>query len=352
MMPPYPIPPTDLLLMRRALELAALGGPATRPNPQVGCVIADAAGNILAEGWHRRYGGPHAEVEAVTALFARPDAPSSLAGMRVFVTLEPCAHHGKTPPCADLLIRHGATEVVVATLDPNPLVGGRGAARLRAAGCAVTVGLLAEEARWLNRRFFSAQERARPWVVLKWAQSADGFLAAAAAEPPVPANVTSAVGRPTAISGEAARRLVHRWRTEEAAILVGATTARTDNPRLDARYWPGPAPVRMVLTGTRALPPNLHLLAYNEPETLLLDGADLPAALAALHARGLHSVLVEGGARVLNSFLAADFWDEIRVLTNSTLRLHAGVTAPQLPPAARLLRTTRLADDLVAEYRR
>ena len=335
------IPPPDLLLMRRALELAALGGPATRPNPQVGCVIADAAGHILAEAWHQRYGEAHAEVNAVAALFARPDAPPSLAGLRVFVTLEPCAHHGKTPPCADLLIRHGATEVVVAKLDPNPLVGGRGAERLRAAGCDVTVGLLEAEARWLNRRFFTAQLARRPWVVLKWAQSADGFLAG----PDQP---------PTAITGEAARRLVHRWRTEEAAILVGAATARLDTPRLDARHWPGSAPQRVVLTGARPLPAYLHLLTDGGASPLLYDHrtTPLPALLADLHARGLHSLLVEGGATVLNAFLRADLWDEIRILTNPALRLGAGIAAPRVPAAVEVLTTDRVGGDSVVTYHR
>ena len=328
--------------MRRALAVAALGGPATRPNPQVGCVIAAPSGTILAEGWHQRYGGPHAEVNAVNALLARPDAPPSLAGLRVFVTLEPCAHHGKTPPCAELLIRHGATEVVVATPDPNPLVGGQGIARLRAAGCAVAVGLLADEARWLNRRFLCAQLYARPWVVLKWAQSADGFLA-------------DASGAATPITTEATRRLVHRWRTEEAAILVGAGTVRADNPRLDARHWPGPAPQRVVLSGAQPLPTAARIYAHGDgAPPLLYDSATtlLSHCLADLHARGLQSVLVEGGAAVLNGFLQADSWDEIRVLTNQSLRLGAGVAAPRLPAEAQPFERTRIGPDAIAYYRR
>lgn len=342
-------PPPDALLMRRALALAALGGAATRPNPLVGCVIADAGGRILAEGWHQRYGGPHAEVHAVAALLALPDAPPpslALAGRRVFVTLEPCAHHGQTPPCADLLIRHGATDVIVATLDPNPLVGGRGAARLRAAGCNVTIGLLETEARWQNRRFIKAQQTARPWVVLKWAQSADGFLA------PLAAADGRHTGIPTAISGAATRRLVHRWRTEEAAILVGAATARLDNPRLDARHWPGLAPQRVVLTGTHPLPIDLRIFSDGGAPPLLYPGPHLPAVLADLHARGLHSVLVEGGAAVLTSFLAADLWDEVRVITNPALRLDAGVAAPRVPADAALFDTVHVGGDTVQYYRR
>lgn len=327
----------DNLLMQRALELARLGGTATRPNPLVGCVITDAiTGRVLAEGWHERYGGPHAEVNAVAAL----PAPADLRGCRVFVTLEPCAHFGKTPPCADLLIRHHATDVVVATLDPNPLVAGRGVAKLRAAGCRVAVGLLQQEAQWLNRRFFTAQQHRRPWIVLKWAESADGRLA-------------GADGRPVAITGELTRRLVHRWRTEEAAILIGAGTARADNPRLDARHWPGPAPVRVVLAGHAPLPPDLHLLQPGGAETLVYDQTqDLPAVLADLHARGRHSVLVEGGAAVLRAFIAAGLWDEIRVLRNPALRLPGGVAAPEMPPGAVLRETYGVGGDEVREYRR
>ena len=328
---------SDNLLMHRALELARLGGTATRPNPLVGCVIAEAAtGRLLAEGWHQRYGGPHAEVNAVAAL----PAPADLRGCRVFVTLEPCAHFGKTPPCADLLIRHHATDVVVATLDPNPLVAGRGVEKLRAAGCAVTVGLLQEEAQWLNRRFFMAQQYQRPWIALKWAESADGQLA-------------GAERRPVAITGELTRRLVHRWRTEEAAILIGAGTARADNPRLDARHWPGPAPVRVVLAGAEPLPPDLHLLQPGGAETIVYDHTQaLPAVLADLHARGLHSVLVEGGAAVLQAFIAADLWDEIRVLRNPALRLPDGVRAPEVPPGALLREQYSVGGDEVREYRR
>lgn len=335
--------------MHRALALAALGGGHTRPNPLVGCVIADAAtGAVLAEGWHERPGGPHAEVRAVAAL---PAARPTLAGCRVFVTLEPCAHHGRTPPCADLLIARGAEEVIIAHLDPNPLVAGQGVALLRAAGCRVTVGVLEAEARWLNRRFLSAHQRARPWVVLKWAESADGALA-------------GADGRPVAITAEATRRLVHRWRTEEGAILVGAGTALADDPRLDARHWPGPAPVRVVLAGRRPLPPQLKLwqsgaptLVYGATPVLALAEAvpgiaptNLPAVLADLHRRGLQSVLVEGGATVLRAFLANGLWDELRVLRNPSRRLPGGIAAPPIPVGAVLREQFGVAGDEVRCY--
>jgi diaminohydroxyphosphoribosylaminopyrimidine deaminase / 5-amino-6-(5-phosphoribosylamino)uracil reductase len=356
-LPLFPFAPAEITLMRRALELAALGGAATRPNPLVGCVIADAVSHqIVAEGWHQQYGGPHAEVNAVAALPPGTD----LRGLRVFVTLEPCAHHGKTPPCADLLIRHGATEVVVAILDPNPLVAGQGVERLRAAGCAVRIGLLEAEARWQNRRFLMMQTHRRPWVVLKWAQSADGQLA-------------DAQRQPVAITGELTRRLVHRWRTEEAAILVGANTARTDDPRLDARQWPGPNPVRVVLAGKQPLPTTLRMftdggaapLVYGTGTALAalpppVTGIELPqpteAALAFLlhdlHRRGLQSVLVEGGSAVLTSFLQAGFGDEIRVLTNPHLKLPNGVSAPPIPAHFTAYASAPVGTDTVHYYRR
>ncbi len=345
--------------MRRALELAALGGTATRPNPLVGCVITDAATHhIRAEGWHQRYGGPHAEVNAIAAL--PPEA--SLTGLQVFVTLEPCAHHGKTPPCADLLIRRGATDVVVATLDPNPLVAGQGIARLEAAGCRVRIGLLEDEARWQNRRFLMNQMHQRPWVVLKWAQSADGHIAGPSRQP-------------VAITSELTRRLVHRWRTEEAAILIGAATARTDDPRLDARHWPGPAPVKVVLAGAQAIPPTLRLLTDARAPVLIYgshqaiaslptpsphvtltelpgDSTALPALLHDLHRRSIQSVLVEGGSAVLTSFLDSDFVDELRILTNPHLKLPDGVPAPVVPAQFAPYATEQIGPDFVTYYRR
>ncbi|RZK52224.1 MAG: bifunctional diaminohydroxyphosphoribosylaminopyrimidine deaminase/5-amino-6-(5-phosphoribosylamino)uracil reductase RibD, partial [Hymenobacter sp.] len=204
---------TDEFFMRRALDLAALGLGTTRPNPLVGCVVVGPDGTIIGEGYHQQYGGPHAEVNAL----ARVENPELLRQSRVFVTLEPCAHHGKTPPCADLLIAHGVPEVIVCNDDPNPLVSGRGLEKLRAAGTKVSTGLLAAEGRVLNKRFFTFQEKKRPYIVLKWAESADGFLAG----PHFQA---------VQISGPQAGLLTHKWRTEEAAILVGTRTALHDNP--------------------------------------------------------------------------------------------------------------------------
>ena len=328
--------PDDSFFMHRALTLAALGRGFTRPNPLVGCVVVGPDGTIIGEGYHQQYGGPHAEVNALASVAD----PALLRQSRVFVTLEPCAHHGKTPPCADLLIARGVPEVIVCNDDPNPLVGGRGLDKLRAAGIQVSTGLLAAEGRVLNRRFFTMQEKQRPYVVLKWAESADGFLAGPHFQQ-------------VQISGPQAQLLTHQWRTDEAAILVGTRTALHDNPRLNAREWPGPQPTRLVIDKNLALPPSHHVLDGSQPTIIYTHRARastpnlayvtlpfapagaapspdlLPAVLADLHARHIESVLVEGGPTVLNALIHSSTWDEIRVFRSSK-RLERGVAAPRL----------------------
>ncbi|WP_420148514.1 bifunctional diaminohydroxyphosphoribosylaminopyrimidine deaminase/5-amino-6-(5-phosphoribosylamino)uracil reductase RibD, partial [Spirosoma sp.] len=215
--------------MLRALELASLGRGHVSPNPMVGCVIVyepdgpNAEPRIIGEGWHQRYGDWHAEVNAIRSV--RPDDAHLLPEATVYVTLEPCSHWGKTPPCADLLIENRVKRVVCCNDDPNPLVAGRGFSKLRAAGISVETGLLAEQGRSLNARFFTFFEQKRPYVILKWAETTDGFIAGEG-------------GQPVKISGELSHRLVHRWRSEEDAIMVGTNTARVDNPRLNIRLWP------------------------------------------------------------------------------------------------------------------
>lgn len=337
----------DALFMRRALDLAALGLGTTRPNPMVGCVVVHE-GRIVGEGWHQRHGGPHAEVNALASVKNQ----ALLRQSRVYVTLEPCAHHGKTPPCADLLVARGVPEVVVCNDDPNPLVAGRGLAKLRAAGVQVETGLLAPEGRQLNRRFFTFFEKRRPYLVLKWAESADGFLA-------------GPYFQTVQISGPQAQLLVHKWRTEEQAILVGTRTALHDNPRLSAREWPGPQPLRVVLDKNLSLPPGHHVfdgtqptLVYTYRQRLALPNLEfvtlpqapnlLPQVLDDLHARQVQSVLVEGGPTVLNSLLDAGLWDEIRVF-RSPKKLGAGVAAPRLGLSG-LQRVENVGDDELFWY--
>jgi diaminohydroxyphosphoribosylaminopyrimidine deaminase/5-amino-6-(5-phosphoribosylamino)uracil reductase len=318
----------DATFMRRALDLAHQGTGYARPNPLVGCVVTHQ-GRIIGEGWHQQHGGPHAEVNALAAVAD----PELLKESRVYVTLEPCAHHGKTPPCADLLIAKGVPEVVICNDDPFPLVAGRGLEKLRAAGVHVETGLLAPEGRWLNRRFFTFHEKKRPYLVLKWAETADGFLA-------------GRYFQPVRISGPQANLLTHRWRAEEQAILVGTRTALHDNPRLSVRDWPGQQPTRLVIDKNLSLPPTHNLLDSSQPTLIYtyrqpyhkanldlvhLSEADdlLPQVLADLYERNVQSVLVEGGPTVLNALLNAGLWDEIRVF-RSPMMLGQGIAAPRL----------------------
>ena len=339
----------DHLMMRRALDLARLGAGYVRPNPMVGCVITHE-GRIIGEGWHQQYGGPHAEVNAMQSV----TEPQLLPGSRVYVTLEPCSHFGKTPPCADLLIEKQVAEVVVCNLDPNPLVAGQGLQKLRDAGIRVETGLLEAEGRWLNRRFFTFQEQQRPYVVLKWAETADGYLA-------------GPYFQPVPISGELARIAVHQWRAEEQAILVGTRTALHDNPQLNVREWPGQSPLRLVIDKNLSLPPTHHLfdssqatVVYTYRERTAKEGVDyvmlseaedlFPQILQNLARRTVQSVLVEGGPTVLNSLLKDGLWDEARVI-RAPKRLGGGVPAPHLGLAG-LHERFALGEDEVFIYRR
>lgn len=315
----------EINYMRRALELAGFGLGHVSPNPLVGCVVVHE-GRIIGEGWHKAFGGPHAEVNAIRQV----ENASLLPDSTVFVNLEPCSHFGKTPPCADLLVEKRIRRVVIANRDPNPNVAGQGVERLRAAGIAVTEGIMAEEGRWLNRRFFTNMEKRVPYVVLKWAESSDGFMALPNRER-------------VWISNKRSRQRVHQWRTEEDAVLVGAGTAAADNPRLDVRDWTGRNPTRVVIDPKLRLPGHLHLfdgslptLCYNttrndrgrnlerirvSSDNFLLD------ILADLLRREIGSVIVEGGPFTLQKFLDAGLWHEARIF-RSGQSMKEGVPAP------------------------
>jgi len=312
--------------MQRALDLAERGKGAVRPNPLVGCVLVHE-GKIIGEGYHEQYGGPHAEVNAIASV----TDPKLLADATAYVSLEPCSHWGKTPPCANLLVEKGIKSVVVATLDPNPLVSGKGVKLLEEAGISVQVGLLEREARWQNRRFFCQQEKHRPYLILKWAQTQDGFIARE--------NFDSKW-----ISCSQSRQLVHQWRAAEQAILVGKNTALHDNPRLNVRDWNGSDPIRVVLDSKLELPADLHLfdqqiptLCYNllksekltNLEWVQLPQLSLEALMADLLARQIQSVLIEGGSQTITQFLAAGLWDEARVFT-APIEFERGIAAPKL----------------------
>lgn len=318
---------TERLFMQRAFTLAGFGRGRVSPNPMVGCVIVHE-GRIIGEGWHQRYGEAHAEVNAVKAV----EDQSLLAESTVYVTLEPCSHTGKTPPCADMLVSHGVKKVIIANDDPNPLVAGRGIQKLRAAGAEVLTGLLAAEGRFLNRRFFTYMEKKRPYVILKYARTADGFMARE--------NFDAKW-----ISNAYARQLVHKWRAEEDAILVGTQTARYDDPQLNVRDWSGRNPVRVVIDRYLKLPPTLQVfdgtqptLCYNtlreearmEATLIRLPEEDfLPAMLQDMYRRKVQSVIIEGGAQVLQAFIDAGLWDEARIVT-APKTFGRGIAAPVL----------------------
>ncbi len=332
--------------MQRALELAALGLGRVSPNPMVGCVIVHHD-KIIGEGWHQAFGGPHAEVNAIQSVIDKSLLPEST----LYVTLEPCSHFGKTPPCADLLIHHKIKRVVICNEDIHPLVAGKGIEKLKAAGIEVLVGIESERGLALNKRFFHAIEKERPYIILKWAETADGFIAQE--------NYSSKW-----ISNEYSRQLVHKWRSEEDGILVGRNTAMYDNPSLSVRDWTGKNPVRIVIDRFLKLSDRLNVmdgsqatLLYNvlkheEHTNLTLvrieEQGFLWHLLKDLHKRGIHSVIIEGGAHTLQSFINEGLWDEARVF-KSKRSFGSGILAPHLK--AHLSHTTMAHDDQLLIYK-
>jgi diaminohydroxyphosphoribosylaminopyrimidine deaminase / 5-amino-6-(5-phosphoribosylamino)uracil reductase len=318
---------TDELFMQRAFELSLLGRGYVSPNPLVGCVVVHD-NKIIGEGWHRKYGEAHAEVNALASVQDK----SLLAQSTVYVTLEPCSHFGKTPPCADLLVSNKVKRVVVANLDSNPLVAGQGIKKLRDAGIEVVTGVLDKQGRELNKRFFTFIEKKRPYIILKWAETSDGFIARE--------NHDSKW-----ISDEHSRQLNHKWRTEEDAILVGAKTAQFDNPQLNVRDWTGRDPVRIVIDRFLKLNDKLHLfdrkqktivynvLRHEEHENLLfmrIEERDfLNELIKDLYKQKIQSVIVEGGAYTIQSFIEADLWDEARIF-QSPKTFGKGISAPSI----------------------
>lgn len=281
----------DKMYMRRCLQLAKQGRALAKPNPMVGAVIV-YQGRILGEGYHVRCGQAHAEVNAFASV--RPADEPLLPQSTLYVSLEPCCHTGKTPPCADLIIRNQVKRVVCGCIDPFAQVHGRGVQKLRDAGIDVTVGVLGDECRALNRQFNVYNTLERPYILLKWAQTINGFL--------------DADGKALALSTQFTQMLVHRLRAQYDAILVGRVTDEREHPRLTVREWSGPDPLRLVLR----------------------DGITLPQLMADLHQQHVQSLMVEGGAKTLQSFIDADLWDEIRVETSRML-VSGGTKAPVLP---------------------
>jgi diaminohydroxyphosphoribosylaminopyrimidine deaminase / 5-amino-6-(5-phosphoribosylamino)uracil reductase len=322
--------------MKRCLELAQHGMGWVAPNPMVGCVIVHNDKRI-AEGWHRQYGGPHAEVDAINNCLH----PELLHESTLYVNLEPCAHFGKTPPCADLIIEKKIPYVVIGCQDPNPLVRGKGVRKLIEAGVDVKIGIEEEASLFLNRRFITSMKEQRPYVILKWAQSADGFIDHVRSdENPSPAGISSADSL----------KLSHQWRADEAAIMVGTNTVLADNPRLTVRHVTGTNPVRVTFDSKGRIPHSAAILdgsaptiVFNAEKNYTTESAEfvcidfdenpLKQALAELNERRLQSVLVEGGAAILKQFIESGLWDEARVFYASAELKH-GVPAPEFPYAA------------------
>lgn len=324
------------MFMQRAIELALLGAGYVAPNPMVGCVIVHN-NQIIGEGWHKQFGQAHAEVNAINSVTDK----SILKQSTLYVTLEPCSHFGKTPPCANAIIEHGFKTVVIGATDPNPLVSGRGIKLLQDAGIEVITDVLNAQCNWMNRRFVHYMNHKLPYVILKWAQSNDGFIA-----PDKSTISTEEFHQQKQLTGPVAQTLNHKWRTEEAAILIGTNTALVDNPSLTARLWHGPNPVRLVVDLNNRLPEELNLF-NNEASTYCFTYSTqikattkqflpieanqplVPQVLKHLYNLNLQSAIVEGGTTLLNTFIEAQAWQEARIfIANKTLQ--HGIVAPTL----------------------
>ncbi|MBO9594610.1 MAG: bifunctional diaminohydroxyphosphoribosylaminopyrimidine deaminase/5-amino-6-(5-phosphoribosylamino)uracil reductase RibD [Niabella sp.] len=338
------------IYLQRCFQLAKLGAGNVAPNPMVGAVLV-YDGQIIGEGYHQQYGEAHAEVHCIQ------DALKQHAGLieqaTLYVSLEPCAHYGKTPPCADLIIRHRIPKVVVGCRDHFEAVNGKGIEKLRNAGVEVIEQIATREAITLNKRFFTFHGLKRPYIILKWAQTRDGIMA-------------SGTAARLKISNPVTNRLVHRWRSEEAAIMVGARTAVMDDPWLDNRHWFGTAPLKIVLSCSGNLPENLRLFhsgnaawVFNRKQTKKLGQAEwinvesddlVKGMLDLLFERRIQSVFVEGGQQLLQSLIDTGLWDEARIITNIAMIAGSGLRAPLLREQV-LLQTSMIDTDEVTVYK-
>ncbi len=313
-------PYNDEFHMHACFELAEKGLGNVSPNPLVGCVIVHN-GEIIGQGFHQKYGEAHAEVNAIASVENKNLLPEST----LYVNLEPCSHYGKTPPCADLLIKHQVKKVVICNIDSNPKVGGDGIKKLENAGIEVITGILEQEGRFLNRRFFTYIEKNRPYVILKWAQTLDGFMDVERRENE---KINYWITNPKS------RNLVHEWRTQEDAILVGANTVLNDNPQLNVRFAEGKNPVRIVFDPQKQIQDkNLHIFDESQKTIIYTDelqNGGLPFVMQDLRERKIQSVIVEGGKFTLESFIHAGLWDEMRIFTGNK-KFGKGLTSPVIP---------------------
>ncbi|HET6993740.1 MAG TPA: bifunctional diaminohydroxyphosphoribosylaminopyrimidine deaminase/5-amino-6-(5-phosphoribosylamino)uracil reductase RibD [Chitinophagaceae bacterium] len=349
---------SDEQYMYRCLQLAQLGAGYVAPNPMVGAVLV-YRDRIIGEGYHQKYGEAHAEVNCIGQAASSGHA-ALIDQSTLYVSLEPCSHFGKTPPCADLIIRHRIPRVVIGCRDPFREVNGRGIEKLKAAGVQVELGVLEENCKQLNKRFFTFHIDHMPYIILKWAETSDGYLASL---PPKGGILENPITRRLFISNEFTNRMVHKWRSEEAAILVGTNTVEYDNPELTTRLWHGPSPIRLVVDMDLRLPDSLNVfngqvktiifnrIRHEEGENLLYYQLSEDASLVhqivnALYQLKIQSVMIEGGARLLQSFIDEDMWDEARVISNGQLAIGKGLKAPKLENFVRNEGQTLLSDTI------
>lgn len=334
--------------INRCIELAKNGLGTTYPNPLVGSVIV-YNDKIIGEGWHKKAGEPHAEVNAINSVKDK----SLLSRATIYVSLEPCSHFGKTPPCSDLIIFHKIPNVVIGTIDPNEKVAGKGIKKLMEAGANVTIGILEKECHDLNKRFFTFHTKKRPYIILKWAETADGFIAPIAKDEQ----------KPIWITNKHSRQLVHKWRTEEQAIFVGTKTVLDDNPSLNARDYSGNSPIRIVLDKSGKINSKFHvkdnaiktiILTENEDfqtvenciyEKCTFDENLIETILAVLAKHQIQSVIIEGGSKTIQSFIDKDLWDEARVFKGKII-FEKGVKAPTINHSIKR-QTQILTDELI-----
>ena len=336
--------------MQRCVELASLGLGKTYPNPIVGCVIVHED-KIIGEGWHQKAGGPHAEVHAVNSV----DDHSLLCSATLYVSLEPCAHYGKTAACVDLILKHSIPRVIIGCEDPFVKVSGRSIRKLREAGVEVISGILEKKCKESHKRFFCLHTNQRPYIILKWAQSADGFIAP----------TDQSKGKPVWLTSQDAKTLVHKWRTEEASILVGRRTAEMDNPSLTARKWKGNQPLRLVIDPELTLSKDLHIFD-DRSETWVFSKKmkknnstnkfiripfefTLQEIMGILHKENISSVMIEGGRETLQNFIKQNLWDEARIFY-SPKELSFGVSAPKI--VGTLLCEENISSDKLKTYTR
>ncbi|MFT5846404.1 MAG: diaminohydroxyphosphoribosylaminopyrimidine deaminase [Psychroserpens sp.] len=322
----------------RCIAIAKNGLGITAPNPMVGSVIV-LNNEIIGEGYTSTYGSHHAEVNAINAV----NNKALLKDATLYVTLEPCSHFGKTPPCSDLIIKHQIANVVIGCLDDNPQVAGKGIARLEASGCNVTVGILETECKQHHKRFFTFHNKKRPYIILKWAETANGFIA--------PINKDEK--KPVWITNKYSRQLVHKWRAEEQAILVGTHTVLEDNPSLTVRDWKGKNPTRIVIDRELKLS-KAHSIFSIDAETLVISdqNIDFKNPLAKqiailLHSKAINSVIIEGGAKTLQTFIDENLWDEARIFTGTTT-FKNGIRGPEF--RGKLISEEKIIEDTLQIY--